>query len=168
MLEQLQQHNLFIVPLDDERHWYRYHHLFAELLRARLGQAHSGQRGRTASPGQYMVRAARVLAEAVQHALAAGAFEQVAHLIEPMGLMVFTLGPMQHTLNNWLASLPVEFVRFGLSSASFRPGCCSHQRDLEAALRRLKEAEQALHNKLATTGMIIVIPRERSPRHGRS
>src|SRR5439155_25001275 len=38
MLEKLERSNLFIVPLDNERRWYRYHHLFADLLRQRLDQ----------------------------------------------------------------------------------------------------------------------------------
>ena len=46
-LEYLERANLFIVPLDDERRWYRYHHLFADLLRQRLAQTavSSGGRG---------------------------------------------------------------------------------------------------------------------------
>ncbi len=36
MLEALEEMNLFVIPLDDERHWYRYHHLFADVLRKRL------------------------------------------------------------------------------------------------------------------------------------
>ena len=39
MLERLERRNLFVVPLDDERRWYRYHHLFADLLQARLYQS---------------------------------------------------------------------------------------------------------------------------------
>ena len=43
MLEKLERSNLFIVPLDSERRWYRYHHLFADLLRQRLHQQHLDQ-----------------------------------------------------------------------------------------------------------------------------
>jgi len=43
VLETLEQANLFVVPLDNERHWYRYHHLFADLLRERLQQTQAGQ-----------------------------------------------------------------------------------------------------------------------------
>ncbi|MFN8456835.1 MAG: hypothetical protein U0401_19585 [Anaerolineae bacterium] len=57
ILEKLQQDNLFIIPLDDERRWYRYHHLFAEVLRARLGPAHSEQVQGIAPSSQPVVRA---------------------------------------------------------------------------------------------------------------
>ena len=51
-LEMLERANLFIVPLDDERRWYRYHHLFADLLRQRLRQTQPEQIANAAQPGQ--------------------------------------------------------------------------------------------------------------------
>ena len=79
-LEYLERANLFIVPLDEERRWYRYHHLFGDLLRQRFGQ--------TRELVEYHLRASawfeanQDLGEAFQHALAAGAFEQSARLTE--------------------------------------------------------------------------------------
>ena len=54
-LEQLDQMNLFVVPLDDQRHWYRYHHLFADLLRSRLHQSWSDDVPETPPSGELMV-----------------------------------------------------------------------------------------------------------------
>src|SRR5262249_33783320 len=85
-----------------------------------------------------------LLAEAVEHALAAGAFEQVAHLVEQLSLTVFTLSPIQYTLNKWLASLPVELWRVRPKLCLIHAWMLLNRRNLEAALRRLDEAEQAL------------------------
>jgi LuxR family transcriptional regulator, maltose regulon positive regulatory protein len=82
-LEYLEHANLFIVPLDSERRWYRYHNLFADLLRQRLGQ--------NLSPGeinQLHIRASEwyeqngLMLEAFHHALTAGEFVQAARLAE--------------------------------------------------------------------------------------
>jgi LuxR family maltose regulon positive regulatory protein len=80
ILEQLEHTNLFIVPLDNERRWYRYHHLFGDLLRQRLGQYNE--------LSEYHLRASKWyeanddLAEAFNHALASGDFERAARLAE--------------------------------------------------------------------------------------
>ncbi len=80
ILEQLEHTNLFIVPLDNERRWYRYHHLFGDLLRQRLGQHNE--------LSEYHLRASKWyeanedLAEAFHHALEAHDFERAARLAE--------------------------------------------------------------------------------------
>jgi LuxR family maltose regulon positive regulatory protein len=83
LLEHLDAANLFIVPLDSERRWYRYHRLFADLLRARLGQS-LGAPGITSlhsrAAGWYESQG--MLADAVKHALEAGEFEHAARLVE--------------------------------------------------------------------------------------
>ena len=59
MLEELERANLFVVPLDEERHWYRYHHLFADVLRQRLARSATPRCcGRAARARQCVVRAA--------------------------------------------------------------------------------------------------------------
>ena len=81
ILEYLERANLFIVPLDNDRQWYRYHRLFADLLRQRLQQS-------TADVAGYHRRASRWYeangypAEAFQHAVAAKDFERAAELAE--------------------------------------------------------------------------------------
>ena len=82
-LEYLERANLFIVPLDNERRWYRYHHLFGDILRQRLGQRLS-----PAEIAEYHLRASLWYekngdeAEAFQHAFAAGDFSRAAGLAE--------------------------------------------------------------------------------------
>ena len=60
MLETLEEMNLFLIPLDDERHWYRYHHLFADVLRKRLEHQYPAFASRAAPPRFPMVRAERI------------------------------------------------------------------------------------------------------------
>ncbi len=80
ILEQLERANLFIVPLDNERRWYRYHHLFGDLLRQRLGQPQELAQYHQRASEWY--EANNDLPKAFHHALAANDFERAAHLAE--------------------------------------------------------------------------------------
>src|SRR5437588_2125132 len=110
MLEQLEQANLFLVPLDDERQWYRYHQLFAEALRHRLQRKHPTlvpelhQRASAWYEQQGLTR------EAVHHALVATDFAQAARLIEQAFNSFVRRGEIA-TLQRWAAALPDELVR---------------------------------------------------------
>jgi LuxR family transcriptional regulator, maltose regulon positive regulatory protein len=102
-LTYLERANLFIVPLDDERRWYRYHHLFAELLRQRLQQLGSAD--------EYHIRASQwyegndLQIEAFHHAAAANDIERAERLIEGGGMPLYSLGVVTAVLD-WLDSLP--------------------------------------------------------------
>ncbi len=112
VLEELERANLFIVPLDNERRWYRYHHLFADLLRQRLHQSAASSPGdEQASVAELHIRASqwyqdnRLEVEAFHHAAAANDIERAARLVEGSGMpLIFrgAAGPVLH----WLASLP--------------------------------------------------------------
>ena len=111
MLETLDTANLFLVPLDDERCWYRYHHLFAEMLRARL-QRTVGQEGLAplhAHAAAWYEDHGEVT-EAFKHAAAAHDFERAARLIEGNWLRMGHAGQM-NTVLRWLESMPDEVVR---------------------------------------------------------
>ncbi|MCB0195073.1 MAG: hypothetical protein KDJ65_24210 [Anaerolineae bacterium] len=144
ILEKLQQNNLFIVPLDDERRWYRYHHLFAQVLRTRLEQSHPDSVPDIHHRASAWYEQQNLLEEAMQHAVAAGAFEQVARLIEQLWTSVFATDPLQPLFTKWLASLPAEFVRVRPKLCLIQAWVLLQQRNLEGALRCLEEAEQAL------------------------
>jgi LuxR family maltose regulon positive regulatory protein len=106
-LELLERANLFVVPLDNERHWYRYHHLFADLLRQRL------QRRSRASDevAELHTRASQwyeeqgLEVEAFQHAAAAGDLDRAERLVEGKGVPLQYRGAGASVLN-WLESLP--------------------------------------------------------------
>jgi LuxR family transcriptional regulator, maltose regulon positive regulatory protein len=119
-LEHIENANLFIIPLDNERRWYRYHHLFAELLRQRLAQLHrSGLPDKTDDGGQTIaelhVRASQwyedngLEIEAFQHAAAANDLDRAARLVEGKGMPLHFRGAAAMVLN-WLASLPTPVV----------------------------------------------------------
>jgi LuxR family maltose regulon positive regulatory protein len=107
-LEWLERSNLFIVPLDGERHWYRYHHLLRELLRQRLGQAEPA-----ASVDALHVRASRwhedngLDLEAFRHAAAGHDIGRALRLIRGHGLPLYVRGALA-PIAAWLSSLPPE------------------------------------------------------------
>ena len=84
-LAHLERQNLFLAPLDDERNWYRYHHLFADLLRARLHQARSDSIPRLHIRAAGWLEQEGFITEAIQHLFAAQEPERAADLIERHG-----------------------------------------------------------------------------------
>ena len=109
-LEALHRGNFFVVPLDDTRQWYRYHHLFAEVLAAQL---------RVEQPDQVAVLHRRASAwyeqhdspaDAIRHALAARDFERAAGLVE-LALPAMRRNRQEATLLDWFKALPDEMVR---------------------------------------------------------
>jgi LuxR family maltose regulon positive regulatory protein len=110
ILERLEQANLFLVPLDNRRQWYRYHHLFADLLRSRLRRErpeHIPDLHRRASA---WYERNELVTEALRHALAAADFERAARLVAANALSMMTRGEVA-TVQDWLDALPQEIVR---------------------------------------------------------
>jgi len=145
MLEALDRANLFLIPLDDERRWYRYHHLFAEALRGRLQQTQPLLVPELHRRASAWYEQHGMVAEAVQHALTAPDVESAARLIEQHALTVAGRGQTQ-TVLGWLNALPDALVRV-------RPALCiAHAvmlmlftQQSEAAEARLQDAERLLH-----------------------
>ncbi|MGD1993579.1 MAG: hypothetical protein PVI59_10325, partial [Anaerolineae bacterium] len=110
VLEYLERANLFIVPLDDERRWYRYHHLFAGLLRRRLQRETPHLVPKLHHRASVWYEENGLMAEAVGHALSAGDYERTADLIERAGWATFTRGEMT-TILGWISALPERLIR---------------------------------------------------------
>lgn len=108
LLEVLYSSNVFVVPLDEEHRWYRYHHLFADLLRSQL------QRTRPQDVSALHVRASTwherqgAATEAIEHALAAGDYPQAVRLLEIHARSVVLQGYAQ-TMESWLRRLPADW-----------------------------------------------------------
>ena len=166
MLEALDRGNLFLVPLDDRRQWYRYHHLFADVLQARLLDEQPGQ-----VPGLH--RRASVWYEqngeppmAIGHALAARDFDQAADLIE-RAIPAMRITRQETTVHGWLKALPDEVVRvrpmlsFAVAGALLTGG---EPEEVEVRLRDagrwLQEAAATGEGSLARPGEMVVADEE--------
>ena len=111
MLEQVERAGLFLVPLDEVRGWWRYHHLFADLLRARLQQQHPDRVAELHRKAAAWSDERGLAGEAVGHAIAAGEMTWAARLIEQHFDAVYTLRSEEATVQRWLAALPDELVQ---------------------------------------------------------
>ena len=112
VLEYLEHANLFLVPLDDERKWYRYHHLFAELLRARLQETQPDQVPELHRCAAMWYEQNGLASEAVHHALATKDFTLAADVIERAILTMATWSSTDVAeLLRWLKALPDDVVR---------------------------------------------------------
>ncbi|HMN31165.1 MAG TPA: hypothetical protein PKE45_23635, partial [Caldilineaceae bacterium] len=141
ILEVLERSNLFLVPLDTQRQWYRYHHLFADVLRHRLRQLQQ-------PVAVLHLRAATWyeqngwLAEAIQHAFAAMAYEQVATLIEREAEPTLKRGQYT-TVQGWLTRLPEAVVCQHPRLCLFWASTYVITHDLDQAAKWLAAAESS-------------------------
>ena len=111
ILDSLEQSNLFLIPLDNQRYWYRYHHLFSQLLRERLrrdvGQtAVAKLHGRAAE----WYAAEKLLEEAVNHALQIPDYAYAAELISRFDVFQLYEQGMAGLVMRWVAALPDEII----------------------------------------------------------
>ncbi len=142
-LEYLVRANLFIVPLDDERRWYRYHHLFADLLRQRL------QHSANPSPAELHQRASAwyedngLEIEAFRHAVIANDVERAARLVEGKSMPLQFRGAVMPVLN-WLASLPKATLDGRPSLWVMYASALSMTGQLAGVEEKLQAAEDAL------------------------
>lgn len=109
MLESLDRGNLFLLPLDDMRRWYRYHRLFADLLQQRLRQEQGYSARNLHRQASDWFEKNRFIFEAMQHALKAKDFERVAEQMEQVGWELFTRGEMAAIIR-WISALPKEIL----------------------------------------------------------
>jgi len=151
MLETLERGNLFVVPLDDQRQWYRYHHLFAEVLQAHLREAQPNQVPTLNQRASEWYEQNGLPSDAIRHVLAAEDFARAADLAE-LAWPASSGGSFQSIeWLGWVKALPEELVRA-------RPVLCAAQAQaflfagkLEAAEARLMDAERWLE---PTTNLI--------------
>jgi LuxR family maltose regulon positive regulatory protein len=107
MLEALEEMNLFTIPLDDERHWYRYHHLFADVLRKRLEHQFPHLLPELHRRASQWYELNGFIAESIQHAIVAGDQDRAAQLIEDNGCILLMSGEVA-TLLNWADSIDFQ------------------------------------------------------------
>jgi LuxR family transcriptional regulator, maltose regulon positive regulatory protein len=105
MLERLERDNLFVVALDEERHWYRYHHLFTDFLRTRLERESLERASELHSRAAEWYEGNALNSVAVGHVLAAEDYERAAELVEQVIGEMWFRGEVM-TLLGWLEGLP--------------------------------------------------------------
>ncbi|HYN55829.1 MAG TPA: hypothetical protein VES03_01405, partial [Motilibacterales bacterium] len=153
MLERLERANLFVVALDDRRHWYRYHHLFAEVLRMRLHAERPDQVGVLNRRASDWFVANGMPSEAVGHALAAGDWPRAAELLERAGEAV---EDGAHA-GVWFAhaqALPGGLIRSRPALAVWYAYALLGRGDLEAAGTYLADAERLLATTSSPAGQV--------------
>ena len=140
-LEYLERANLFLIPLDNERRWYRYHHLFGELLRQHLGSSQELPKYHLRASEWY--EANDDLAEAFNHALAAGDFERAARLAET-AWQGMNRSFQSATWLGWVKKLPDAVVCSRPRLCTLLGWALSDAGELESSEAQLQNAEGAL------------------------
>ncbi len=174
LLEQLEKANLFIIPLDDERRWYRYHHLFADLLQSRLHELQPERVPELHRRAAGWYEQNGFVEDAVEHALAAKDLERAVRLLEQI-VQGFILRGEFKTLQNWLDLMPDDVLRghpwLGIGGAwalvltNRLDEAERHVRDLEREIATL--APDGIHNwkmEVAVLQAAIASGRRDTPR----
>src|SRR5438270_3071465 len=166
-LEALERGNFFVVPLDDTRHWYRYHHLFAEVLSARLLAEQPDQGSTLHRRASAWYEQHGSVADAIRHALAAFDFGRAADLVE-LAVPAMARSRQEATVLGWLKALPDELVRARPVLSVHYAGALLLHGVLEGVEARLRDAEQWLDRKtdmgassaLAPAAEMVVVDEE--------
>ncbi len=152
-LEDLERGNLFVIPLDDDRRWYRYHHLFADVLRTRCLADMPGAAPALHGHASAWYEHEGLRGDAIGHAFLAGDLERAADLVELAGPMVEQISEARIWWR-WAAALPDELVR----ARPVLSGWCAHallgRGEFEAAEARLADAERSLE-ALPGSGVVV-------------
>lgn len=143
MLHTLERDNLFVVPLDDQQQWYRYHQLFGDALLARLRAQHPDRVPRLHLAASEWHAEHGTLADAVTHAIAADDPERAADLVE-LALPGMRQQREDRTLRDWLRALPDEVVRRRALLATSLAWTRLSEGDLDGVESWLDDAERAL------------------------
>jgi LuxR family transcriptional regulator, maltose regulon positive regulatory protein len=143
VLDRLDRENLFVVPLDEERTWYRYHHLFADVLRSRLRASEPDLVADLHRAASDWYAAHDSVEDGVRHALAGHDFARAGRLIET-GLAQLRRQRRDALMLSWLRALPAEVVRPNPVLSTAVGWAAMVAGDLDAVQRHLDDADRAL------------------------
>ncbi|WP_405459990.1 LuxR C-terminal-related transcriptional regulator [Paenibacillus sp. HJGM_3] len=143
LLQSLELGNFFVVPLDDRRRWYRYHHLFAEVLSAYLRSDQPDQVAALHRRASLWYEQHGSADDAIRHALAAEDFARAADLVE-LAIPALRRSRQEAAMLGWLKSLPDELVRCRPVLSVWYAGALLAGGKLDAVENRLRDAEQWL------------------------
>ena len=148
MLEALDRGNLFLVPLDDRRQWYRYHHLFADVLHARLLDEQPDQVPDLHRRASAWFQRSGEQSVAIGHALAAEDFQRAADLVE-LAISVMSQTRQEATVRGWLEMIPEDVIQVRPVLSVAIAWVLLSNGEFEGVEARLRDAERWLD---ATTG----------------
>ena len=143
MLEALERSNLFIIPLDNKRQWYRYHHLFADVLQAHALMAWPEQIPSLHGRASDWCEQNGLFSDAIRHALAAQDFERAAGLIERVW-PTMRRRQRETTVLSWITSLPDALIRNRPVLSVAYALVLLNDGQLDAVESRLQDAERCL------------------------
>lgn len=149
LLQTLERGNLFLIPLDDQRRWFRYHHLFADALRARLRSVHPDRESGLHRAASSWHASQGMWAEAIGHAMASGDLEHTADLVE-LALPQARKNRHDRQLREWLRGLPDDVLRRRALLATQTGAARLSEGDLDGAIAWLDAADRALDASLTT------------------
>ncbi|HEY0602831.1 MAG TPA: LuxR C-terminal-related transcriptional regulator [Herpetosiphonaceae bacterium] len=147
-LEALHRGNFFVVPLDDTRQWYRYHHLFAEVLSAHLRAEQPDRLASLHRRASVWYEQHGLVADAIRHALAAQDFARVADLVE-LTWSAIRQSRQDATLLGWLRALPDETIRVRPVLSTAYAHVLLSSGVFEGVEERLRDAERWLDTTAA-------------------
>jgi LuxR family maltose regulon positive regulatory protein len=142
-LESLERASLFLLPLDDNRTWYRYHRLFADFLQDELNRAHQDQIGELHRRAARWCIAHDLPEQAFQHALAAADLDLTVDVFSRY-INFLVLGCEWRVLEAWVDDIPAEWYAAYPALGLGRTALLLNSGDFENALRYLEEVEQRL------------------------
>jgi LuxR family maltose regulon positive regulatory protein len=144
VLEELERANLFLIPLDNDRRWFRYHHLFAPALRAQLAREEPGTEAPLHEMASAWLERAGLIEDAIEHAFAAGAPERVIGLIGEHWPTYVNAG-RHATIQTWLAQLGDDAIGRAPVAAICAAWHAAFVGDRHAVARWLATAESLEH-----------------------
>ena len=143
MLDALDRGNLFLVPLDDRRRWYRYHQLFADVLRAHVVKERPDRVPGLHGRASVWCEQNGEPSEAIRHAFAAGDFARAADLVERT-IPAMVQRRQEAALRRWLEALPDELLRVRPVLSNAYAGSLLVRGEVEGVEERLRDAERWL------------------------
>ena len=154
LLEQIEASNLFLVPLDTKRDWYRYHHLFGDLLRHELARAAPDPVPALHRRAAGWYRQQGAIPEAIHHATAAGDLPEARELIACSWNTFFNQGRLA-TVAHWLDALPTQAVRDDARLCVARAWLALDTGRLEQVEPWIEAAERGLRSRATANGAAL-------------
>jgi LuxR family maltose regulon positive regulatory protein len=154
-LDYLERHHFFVVALDDQRQWYRYHRLFADFLQHRLRLKYPLQTNELHQRASLWFERNGLPAEAIRHALAAGDFERAAELVQGIAELLIWRRAEHNTLLTWLTALPEHVLQLYPRLYLYHAWVLYLINQLSTAAQRIRDAEYALNDSNGSSDPLI-------------